>query len=94
VNAIAVFSEEIGLKDYEENVFNVYPNPFNDEIYISNAHYVRNVKIISVLGGVFHVKPSRGNSNIHVNLSNLDNGIYFIVVETNNGKQVTKKIVK
>jgi len=35
-----------------------------------------------------------GQSDIEINISDLPSGIYFIRIETENGKIVTRKIIK
>ena len=70
----------------------VNPNPVKDILNISNLEKIENVEITNVLGQmVFTEKTNDFQSQI--NLSELNNGIYFVKVSSNN-KHKTVKIIK
>ncbi|WP_242205320.1 polysaccharide lyase family 8 super-sandwich domain-containing protein [Aestuariivivens insulae] len=83
----------LGVEDYnEQNVIKVYPNPAKNSINIrgleSNRLY--SVSIVSLLGQyVGHVQVI----NNQINISNIQNGIYFLRLQLDGGKTVTKKIL-
>lgn len=85
---------EISGIGFDENTtidFNVYPNPTqgNITINLSNASNVL-VKIIDINGKV--IKTKQVNNAINTfDLSNYENGIYFVKIESND-KVITKKI--
>ncbi|MFY7965136.1 MAG: T9SS type A sorting domain-containing protein, partial [Chitinophagaceae bacterium] len=68
----------------------LYPNPAKDIIYINTSP--KQVSIIDHLG---RTVKQLNNISEHqaINISQLPNGIYAIVIETTNGI-VTKKIIK
>lgn len=85
---------EIGGIGFEENLavdFNVYPNPTHGNITInlSNASNAL-IDIIDINGKVLKTKQVNNTTNTF-NLSDFENGIYFVKVNTNN-KIITKKI--
>jgi hypothetical protein len=91
-----------GIESLEQSlpVLDVFPNP-NAGIFsvnISNVNNDSNVKI-NVLNTMGQVVSSplnfKGSANgVHsVNLSHLSNGVYFITIQTDSDKLVTKKIV-
>lgn len=74
-----------------EDAIAVYPNPFRDELLISNPSLIKRVQIINVLGiKVFEdVSP-----NDVIKTSSLPVGIYFVKIETIDGAKITHKVVK
>ncbi len=91
-----------GIETLEQSlpVLDIFPNP-NAGIFsvnISNVNKDANVTI-SVLNAIGQVMSSplnfKGSANgAHsVNLSHLSNGVYFITIQTDSDKLVTKKIV-
>lgn len=71
--------------------FQIFPNPFKDNINISNIGEVKNVKMVDILGK--QIEFSRINNTIHVD-ENLSAGIYFMKVLFYDGMEIIKKIVK
>jgi len=87
----------LGLDKLEANndTFVVYPNPVNDIVNISLAVNTVEIEInkvtVSDVNGRI-VKEFNSNLN-QLNVSDLNSGVYFLNIETQNGK-ATKKIVK
>ncbi len=70
----------------------IYPNPFNNDIFIkinSSAENVNdwNLRITDVLGRTIYGEQSLNYSN-DIDLSNLANGVYFITVINKTGRAV------
>jgi len=83
----------VGIKETINNEIKVYPNPFNDLLYVSNtANNINSIKIISTLGKEVFYKEINKNAT-QLNLSNLANGIYIILIESNE-EIISKKIIK
>ena len=84
-----------GLEDVEINTCKLYPNPTKDKfsISISNGN-LKSIRIIDVYGRI--VTDQGNNLDLHylnLNISNLQNGLYFCVVCTEN-ETGTFKIIK
>ena len=83
--------EFTGSIDKIQNQLFIYPNPFKNEIFISNEYSVVSVEILNAMGQKaievkYDCKP--------INTSNLSSGIYFVVIETLSGKKLVYKMVK
>lgn len=79
----------VGIQESElENSISVYPNPTQNQITISSAVAIEEVKLFDVLGNLITTK----NLN-KIDLSTLPNGIYLVQISTEQGK-VTKRVVK
>ncbi len=86
VTALSVPENEL-----EKNI-KIYPNPFVDEIEIQTNLNSFKIDIYSTLGAL--VKQIPLDFNRRINLSDLKNGIYFIVIRDETGNQITHSIVK
>jgi len=68
----------------------LYPNPFTDEIMVSNPSVVKSVQITNIVGQdvpiVFNGKS--------IATENLGSGVYFVILESYNGEKVVHKIIK
>ena len=69
----------------------LYPNPFRDEIIISNPAPVNRIQITNASGQKVRDVLFDGKS---INTSDLSNGVYFITVESFDGKQAVHKMIK
>ena len=71
--------------------FNVYPNPVNDRLYIETETEVKEVVVYDVYGR--QQTTVNGQQTSSIDISNLNSGVYFIKVVTENG-EVVKRIIK
>jgi len=79
----------IGIDDPTANGINIFPNPTNGKVYvtgISNA----TVKIYNTAGTV--VLAEENMKTGHIDLSDMEEGIYFINITTENGDILNKKV--
>jgi len=83
----------LGLTANDLSLFSVFPNPFQDEVSVSTASSKpKKVSIRNQLGQLVHFEiHDRPNFNIQV--SELQNGLYFITIEEN-GKYLTWRVIK
>jgi Flp pilus assembly pilin Flp len=85
-------SKTLGFENIQLNELDliVYPNPVKEELQLqlSNSLEFKNVKLYNVFGQ--YILQSNKTT---VDVSSLSTGIYFVLIETNQGKAV-KKIIK
>ena len=76
-----------------ETELTIYPNPFNDIISmrLKKGEIIKKVTIYDAIGVL--IKEIEISSNF-INLSNLNMGVYLIVVKTNKGINIKKLIKK
>lgn len=74
-----------------ESVISAYPNPSKGKLTINPGNLiVSNIEVYSFLGQL--LRDIDGNNQLHVlDLSNFENGLYYVKVKTNGG-EVTKKV--
>lgn len=76
----------------EEAAVTIYPNPSAESITIQLAGMDQsNLKMMDAVGNVIMKESIHGSKKM--NVSELSNGIYFLMFETSSGKTITKKLV-
>lgn len=70
---------------------NVFPNPASGIVYISNIADVNEVKFIDATGRV--VKTVSGTSISNVNISEMNTGLYFMLINTTKGEVFSNRLV-
>lgn len=81
----------MAVNDISKKDVSLFPNPTSDYFTITNTSDILSVKIYDLSGKV--VKSQLQSTNDKFDISNLDNGIYNIMIETKTGT-VNKKIIK
>jgi len=74
----------------------IYPNPASDKISINTANIISGIskfQIFNLLGEVIYSVSKESSKTTSIDISQLENGLYFIKVE-NNGSFVSKKFIK
>ena len=72
----------------------IYPNPVNDKLYIETEVKIENVAIYTITGVMVGQQTTdNGQQTLTIDLSELNSGIYFIKISTDNG-EIVKRIVK
>ena len=79
-------------RHYSEFIIQLYPNPAQNELTISGAETSR-ITVIDITGKTLIDKAVNGNRNT-IDISQLNNGIYFLQATDNNGNKKTLKFVK
>jgi predicted small metal-binding protein len=87
-------NQPLTVSDVSLDEISIYPNPVNDILKIGNSRpfEIIDVKIYSIHGKLVLATQLQKESNL-LDLSSLNNGTYFIQIETEIG-QLTKKIIK
>lgn len=87
---VKLASEALEVSTFNQNSVKLYPNPTTN-IFKIEGITVKNVLITDFMGKTVFNTTS---SNSSVNISSLQNGIYFVRVESENGNSITHKIIK
>ncbi len=90
------------IKSVANIMCNLYPNPAKEQVslyfLIPDQLYVQQVKILGLLGNV--IEEFLYNANLYtkrgtivLNLNKYKAGLYFVCLSTNNGQQITQKLI-
>lgn len=84
--------EGIGYEDIEDVRFNIYPNPATSTVFVETNGNAQ-VNIIDMTGRC--VKSVELTDNVStINIEDINEGIYFIMIQNENNRIVEKLIVK
>jgi hypothetical protein len=72
----------------------IYPNPYHaGELHIASSAGLLNIGLVDVSGRIILQKPVSGNTHT-LTPGRLSQGIYFILIDTEEGRKVEKLLVK
>ena len=83
----------ISVDPDKAGLFEIYPNPASDQLYIRNADRIAKVIVSNVAGEVL-INKEIHTDRVNLNVSNLDAGYYIIRVETLEGETATSSFMK
>ncbi|MNU79405.1 hypothetical protein D3C71_690190 [compost metagenome] len=72
----------------------VYPNPFTDEIQIKTDAIIEQIEVSAVSGQKIDLKENGLNAEKKINVSDLKNGVYMLVLTDIKGNKHTERIIK
>jgi Secretion system C-terminal sorting domain len=75
-----------------DDSFTLYPNPSQSIVNIKSAHTIESVELYDVQGRILE-KRFENSDTVIIDLSNRDNGIYFLKITSEKGSKV-EKVVK
>jgi len=83
-----------GIASYQsaENI-QLFPNPAQSELNIQLTTAVEKIQVIDVLGKILFEKKTNNQQNLKINISQFQNGVYFVKAYSTQGV-VVKKFVK
>lgn len=91
-------SDEVCTKTKGESIeeqtssFRIYPNPVNDKLYIEAERNIREINVYNVVGvNVYNVECRM--KNVELDVSDFENGIYFIKINTDK-ENIVKQFIK
>jgi photosystem II stability/assembly factor-like uncharacterized protein len=103
VPAVRVYNAILCVTNIDENKnslnnLNVFPNPAHDQlnILLPTGGDIYKVKLTNVVGSVVYEEKTvkGGKETMSINLTNKAKGIYFLTVESNNGKAIKKIVIE
>jgi uncharacterized repeat protein (TIGR01451 family) len=85
--------ESLGTPDHPtDQSIVIYPNPAHDQITINCVNMIKSIELFDVQGRILQTAIVNSN-NSQLDISNKSNGIYFLMIITENGIKV-EQIVK
>jgi hypothetical protein len=88
----------VGLDEaISNNTFSVYPNPSNDKIFINglnNTGAIAKVRIFNTVGSLVSQSTIQTVQNPSIDVSSMENGVYFIEVEVLGVQHIQKVMIQ
>ncbi len=85
------FSRTLSNEDFELTNVSIYPNPASNVLNIQGIDHIQNVEVYSILGKKVTVSL---NTTLQLDVSNLQNGIYFLKIIDNQNRTAIQKFIK
>tara|TARA_R110001583_G_scaffold1202_5_gene10062 strand:- start:17669 stop:20740 length:3072 start_codon:yes stop_codon:yes gene_type:complete len=82
-----------GIEDILDEELRIYPNPVIDLLHLDNLKHVKRINLYSLTGKTILYKKNPDSNEI-LNLSHLNQGVYIMVFDLDDGNKLTKKIIK
>lgn len=76
------------------DTFVLYPNPAKNAVYISNDSGQIDKVTIRSIDGRMQTSLNYVLSEEGIDISDLQTGVYFVIVKTKTGKEIVSKIIK
>ncbi len=95
VTFVYVVDSQLSLDDFGDNVFVIYPNPAQNEIWIANESdmSINSVKLYNAVGQLVYEENTEDNvGQQYVDVSYFSNGVYFVVLDID-GKLAKSKVL-
>ena len=80
--------------DENEASFNIYPNPVSDKLYIETEVEIEEVVVYDVFGRQQVTEIPSHQGDLSIDVADLNSGVYFVKVVTENGETVQRFIKK
>jgi hypothetical protein len=89
---IAAIGASVGMDELNGNNIGIYPNPASTSVTIYSSTTLEKVELLSITGQLILTEKASGNQH-RLNLTDIANGVYFVVVHDSAQKITRKKIV-
>lgn len=97
VNAVPfvkfAFTEGDAVEEMTSSSFKVYPNPVNDRLYIEAESEILEVVVFDIFGRLQVTETPSRQGDVTVDVVDLNSGVYFVKVVTENG-EIAKRFIK
>jgi hypothetical protein len=81
----------LGIGLIDQHTFKLYPNPVNENLTITGA-LIEKLQIIDITGKVLISKVLLNSSIVNIDVRLLENGVYFVLINTENNSQTLRFI--
>ena len=84
----------LSIEELTTSSFTIYPNPAQEQFTITGLSGNETIQLADMTGRVLQTVKSQNNSSESIKVSQLANGVYNLVILTENGQSVTQKLIK
>lgn len=86
---------EVGFKNISSSAaFSIYPNPVKDVLYVASDSEMNSAKVFNVTGKLMKEINMGGSVSKAIDISDLNNGVYILEIETLKGESYSSKVLK
>jgi hypothetical protein len=89
---VAAIGASVGMDELSGNSIGIFPNPASAFVIIHSSTSLEKIELLSITGQIILTEKISGNQH-QLNLADVANGVYFVVVHDADQKVTRKKIV-
>ena len=86
----SVAGAPVSIGNKESQTIKVYPNPASEFVDLKSDYNIQGFEVISYLGQVVNSRQGVESKFVRIDVSSLQSGVYFVNVNTDQGKKVIK----
>lgn len=91
---VANVENSSSVNDEQSTIVNIYPNPTSDFINIESQNTIQDITVYNSVGQLIKRIQANNLNNTRVNVSDLQNGIYYLRFLTSNKVMTTKIVIE
>lgn len=92
---IAVYGDvQLSVSDNNISQMHLYPNPVSDMLILSSNETVKEATVYDIHGKLIKIIRFNPENSVEIDVRHLQNGIYFLKIETESGRVATEKFIK
>ncbi|UUV22472.1 T9SS type A sorting domain-containing protein [Paenimyroides aestuarii] len=90
----ALNSVPLGVSEFLDDKFNIFPNPAIDIVHITNTDHIAidKISVYDVSGQIIKEESYTAESDIQLNVESLQSGTYLLKLKTKHGTAIKKMI--
>ena len=96
-NKLIFYSNDsyLNTTDYNLSELKIYPNPVAETLYITSNSQIQLLEAsLFTINGKLILSQSIHTANTTIEVGNLSKGVYFLIIENENGTRLSRKIIK
>ena len=84
----------LSITNFETHKVALYPNPVSDKLFIESQESINQITVYNIQGKQLRNSYFNNGKRVELDVSILQNGVYFIEIKTPNGNSIVKKVNK
>src|SRR5690606_30045155 len=83
----------LSVDEFSQPQLTLYPNPVKYVLHIKSLDVINTISVFDIHGKVVKTVSVLNSNSSEIDLSRLQNGMYFITIFSENGEKLTRKVV-
>ena len=93
-NVTVEFQQKGNINRQSLSDVTIYPNPFSAGFTVKNSDAVKTIEIFNIIGKQIMTVPNNEKSEIYVDTTNFEAGIYIITLQSISGDKIVQRLIK
>ena len=84
----------LSTASFDATAFDICPNPVTDKLFIESQENISQAAVYDIHGKLIKTIRFNPENSVEIDVRHLQNGIYFLKIETESGSVATEKFIK